>query len=137
MNKKFIKLIVLAIFVAQFHFIFADTIVAPPGLQYQSTGESIILTWETTSEVNLKHFVVKRRALDGEFVQIATVEPRSDHKYEFVDRSVYKSESSVYKYLVVIIENDGRENGVVGEVSVAPDLTSVRRTWGSIKALFR
>jgi len=136
MNKKFIKSIVLAIFIAQFNLVFAGAMIAEPGLTAVSDGQSVKLTWQTTSEENLQSFIVERKASDGEFIQIATMSPEDDQYYEYVDRNAYKTEDAVYIYRLSIVETSGSVSHS-GEASVLHNVSSVRRTWGSIKALFR
>lgn len=102
-----------------------------------SKNGNVILNWQTTSETNLKHFVVERTTVKGNFIEIAVVEPRTDHNYEYIDRSAFKTNDAVYRYQIKIVDNDGTVS-YSGERTVVHNVSSVsKRTWGSIKALFR
>lgn len=104
-----------------------------------SDGENIILEWETSQEKNLEYFSVERKAANGNFVEIAKVEPEPDQFYEYVDENVYKSTSSIYIYnlKVKLIGESLQDASSIKQISVTHDVTGVKRTWGSIKALFR
>ncbi len=102
----------------------------------KSQNGNVILNWQTSSEPNLKHFVVERKSVDGNFFDIAIVEPRSDKNYQYVDQSAFKTLDAVYSYRLRIVDNDGSAS-YSGIQSVYHNVSSVKRTWGSIKALFR
>lgn len=102
----------------------------------KSQNGNVILSWQTSSETNLKHFVVERKSVDGNFFDIAVVDPRGDKNYQYVDQSAFKTLDAVYSYRLRIVENDGSVS-YSGIQSVYHNVSSVKRTWGSIKALFR
>jgi hypothetical protein len=102
-----------------------------------SSGGNILLNWQTSSETNLKQYVVERRSVSGGFSDIAHVLPQSDRNYQYVDKSAFKTSDQVYIYQLRIEDNDGSLS-YSKEISVAhSNVSSVKRTWGSIKALFR
>jgi hypothetical protein len=102
----------------------------------KSLNGNVVLNWQTATETNLKHFVVERRSVEGNFFEIAIVEPRSDKNYQYVDQSAFKTLDAVYSYRIKIVDNDGSIS-YSGIQSVYHNVSSVKRTWGSIKALFR
>lgn len=102
----------------------------------KSQNGNVILNWQTASETNLKNFVVERKSVDGNFFEIAVVEPKSDKKYQYIDQSAFKTLDAVYSYRIKIVDNDGSVS-YSGVQSVYHNVSSVKRTWGSIKALFR
>ncbi|NMB83038.1 MAG: hypothetical protein GYA14_14595 [Ignavibacteria bacterium] len=102
----------------------------------KSQNGNVILNWQTAAETNLKHFVVERKSIDGNFFEIAVVEPKSDKNYQYVDQSAFKTLDAVYSYRIKIVDNDGSVS-YSGIQSVYHNVSSVKRTWGSIKALFR
>ena len=57
--------------------------------------------------------------------------------YEFTDREVFKTAGSWYKYRLQIVDNDNSYSILEQEGSISPNFSSIKRTWGSIKALFR
>lgn len=136
MKTKMLKIFAIIILFAQVNIILAGAMIAQPGLSAVSDGQSVILTWQTTQEVNLKHFVVERKPADGHYVQIGVVDPVDGKYYEYTDRTAYKADEAVYVYRLKIVDQDGSVT-YSGETSVLHNVSSARKTWGSIKALFR
>ena len=102
----------------------------------RSSNGTIIVNWHSNNENNVKQYVVERQTVNGSFVEVGTVDPRSDHNYEFIDQAAFKSSGVLYIYRIKIIDVDGSVS-TTWTVSVAHNVSSVKRTWGSIKALFR
>jgi hypothetical protein len=102
----------------------------------KSQNGNVVLNWQTSSETNLKHFVVERKSVDGSYFDIAIVEPRSDKNYQYIDQSAFKTLDAVYSYRLRIVDNDG-SSSYSSIQSVYHNVSSVKRTWGSIKQLFR
>lgn len=102
----------------------------------RSSSGNVILNWETSAETNLKHFVVERKSVNGSYMEIGTVNPRTDRSYEFIDQTAFKGAEQVYVYRLRIVDNDGSIS-YSEERSVAHNVSTVKRTWGSIKAYFR
>jgi hypothetical protein len=104
----------------------------------RSDGDNIVLEWKTRSESNLQRYEIQRKAgSSGEFVTLATVPPKgSNSLYTYVDRSAYKDTESVYVYRLKILETSG-PSSYSNEITVSHSVSSVKRTWGSIKAMFR
>ena len=91
----------------------------------KSQDGNVIISWQTATET-----------VNGNFVEIATVEPRADKTYEYIDQTAYKTTDAVYVYRLKIVDNDGTVS-YSDERAIAHNVSSVKRTWGSIKALFR
>lgn len=102
----------------------------------RSSGGNIIISWQTSTETNLKQFVIERKTVNGSFAEIAFVNPQADKNYEYVDQTAFKASDQLYVYRLKIIDNDGSVT-YSWEVAVPHNVSSVKRTWGSIKALFR
>jgi len=134
MKKRQIKYsLIIAIVVS--HLIFASALISM--LQARSDGENVILEWQTTTEKNLKEFVVQRKTPNSQYMDLATVKPKGDNSfYSYKDQSAYKVNDTFYIYRLKIVDNDNSVS-FSAEVSVVHQVSSVKRTWGSIKALFR
>lgn len=105
--------------------------------QGRSEGEDIRLEWKTREEVNLNHFKVERKTPQSEFVEIATIQPKGNNSYyTYLDQSAYKIQNILFTYRIRIVDNDGQVS-YSNEVSVSHSISGVKRTWGSIKAMFR
>jgi hypothetical protein len=103
----------------------------------KSSGGNVVLNWETNSETNLNYYVIQRKTVNGGYADIGNVYPKSDRTYEYIDQTAFKTSGQVYVYRIKIVDND-QTVSYSGEVTVAHNsISSVKRTWGSIKALFR
>ena len=115
----------------------AGATIAEPGVTARSSGDNVIVTWQTLQENNVKHFTIQRRTQDGPFMEIGTLEPESDKFYEYLDETAYKTSGTLYLYRIAIVDFNGTITHSK-EVPVLHDnISSVKKTWGSIKALFR
>ncbi|MDX9759445.1 MAG: hypothetical protein RBU27_09815 [Bacteroidota bacterium] len=105
----------------------------------RSDGDNIVLEWKTRGESNLQRFEIQRKAgTSGEFVTLTTVQPKgSNSLYTYVDRSAYKDAGSLYAYRLKILESSSGPASYSNEITVTHSVSSVKRTWGSIKAMFR
>lgn len=103
-----------------------------------SENDNIILSWYTMSEENLKEIVIERSVVNGTFSSIGIVQPKGNNSsYSFIDKSAFKVEDGFYIYRLKFVNSDGTAPSYSNPQSVS-HLTSVnKRTWGSIKALFR
>jgi len=121
-------------------FFLATAVLAGTFLEYfqgRSDGEDIRLEWKTREEVNLKHFKVERKTPQSEFLEMETIQPKgSNSYYTYLDQSAYKTDNMLFIYRLKIIDTNGQAS-YSNEVSVSHSVSSVKRTWGSIKAMFR
>jgi len=103
----------------------------------KSTNGDVELEWTTGEERDVVRFEIQRMAgVNGEYVKIGEVTPTgSNSTYKFVDRSAYKINDSLYKYRLAIVSSDG--TAYSQELTVLHSVSGVKRTWGSIKAMFR
>lgn len=102
-----------------------------------SDTDNVILSWHTTIENNLKETSIERKVVNGVYTSIAVVPAKGDNSsYTYVDENAFKIEDGVYKYQLKFIDNDGSIS--FSSEQTVTHLTSVtKKTWGSIKALFR
>jgi hypothetical protein len=105
--------------------------------QGRSDDEDIILEWKTREEADLQNFKVERKTPQSSYVEIATIQPKGSYSYyTYVDQSAYKSQNMMFIYRLKIVDNSGQVS-YSNEVSVSHSVSGVKRTWGSIKAMFR
>lgn len=108
----------------------------------RSSNGDIILTWTTVDETGVQRFEVLRASWGGtawsDFVVVGTIDQLkgNNSSYEFVDKSVFKTTAGIYGYRVRIIngQTPAPETDIV---TVSHVSSAARRTWGSIKAMFR
>ena len=120
--------------------LFATAIFAGTFLEYfqgRSEGEDVRLEWKTREEVDLQHFKVERKTPQSSFVEIATIQPKgSNSYYTYLDQSAYKPGDLLFVYRLKIVDSNGQIS-YSNEVSISHSVSGVKRTWGSIKAMFR
>ena len=105
----------------------------------KSDGNNITIEWKTQAENGVQSFEIQRKAgSNGEFIAIGSADPKgSNSYYTFIDRSAFKSSLSIYVYRLKIVDGSGNSSGYSNEVTVSHNVSGVKRTWGSIKAMFR
>ena len=89
-------------------------------------------------ESNVSEFVVQRSTPQSSFVDIATVQPKgSNSSYTYTDESAYKTSDLVFIYKIKIVGNNPNDISYSKPQSVLQNISGVKQTWGSIKAMFR
>jgi hypothetical protein len=110
-------------------------------MQARSDGSNVTIQWGTADETNVKEFEVLRRDGNvGEFISIAIVSKKGSNSfYEYIDKSAFKTTGTIYQYRVkVLLQNSDMEYFPKdGPLTVSHNVSSVKRTWGSLKAMFR
>ena len=105
--------------------------------QGRSEGEDIRLEWKTREEVNLQNFKLERKTPQNSYVEIATIQPKgSNSYYSYLDQSAYKASDLIFIYRLKIVDTNGQAS-YSNEVTISHSVSGVKRTWGSIKAMFR
>jgi len=105
-----------------------------------SNGTDIVLSWRTVQESSVARFDILRRAgTEGEFLRVGMMSARraDNSSYEYIDRQVFKSTGGIYQYQVQAILDSGQPLPPTPAVTVSHLSSAARRTWGSIKAMFR
>jgi hypothetical protein len=100
---------------------------------------SIKISWRSDSEVNVDHYVVYRSTdINGYFSEAGRV---SKGTFFFDDNVsvLYKTLSQFFCYKVIAVDSNNKEIGQSNIVGTSYNSTSstAKRTWGSIKAMFR
>ena len=103
-----------------------------------SEGENIKVEWETGDESNIQSFIVERSSSQSSFSEISSpMQPKGNNSYySFLDESLFKANDYVFQYRLKIVDNDGTIS-YSATISVTPKISGLKRTWGSIKAMFR
>lgn len=98
----------------------------------------IEVSWQTNVEEDVHRYELFRKtSYSGEYMQVRTFNPHgAGQAYQFTDDEVYKTASESVDYrLDVVYSNGVRQQLAARQVDYVP--TAVRRTWGSIKAMFQ
>ena len=99
------------------------------------------LKWVVTAESGIKGYRVLR-CLDGAqfqkigFVPAVGVTGR-EQTYRYTDGSVFKLNGRIYYYKLEFVHEDGSTAEYEKVVTISPQISSTRHTWGSLKAMFR
>lgn len=107
-------------------------------LQARSDGSNVIVLWGTTDESNIKEFEVERRSgTVGDFISISTIAKKGSNSfYEYIDKSAFKTTGTIYQYRVKAVNHSGSAE-YSNVITVSHNVSGVKRTWGSLKAMFR
>jgi len=98
--------------------------------------DKTILYWKTGEEKDVEIFMVERSLDNQSYIKIGEVEPKgSNSEYQFIDENLSETQNIFY-YRLKIQNTDGSFQ-ITEPVTVIPNISSIKRTWGSIKALFR
>ncbi|MFP4528396.1 MAG: hypothetical protein ACLFQX_07595 [Candidatus Kapaibacterium sp.] len=140
-----IKFLIVFFLAAAATLIAAQTVVE--SLTAKSEGDSIVVEWRSASESGITSFEIERAGKDNLFQHVDNVSPRGDGShYRFVDDEVYFKDKAgprdkiqqktqySYRLKVVFADNTYAYSDVV---YVAHQVSSIRRTWGMIKEMFR
>lgn len=100
---------------------------------------AFVLRWQAEAEEGVRQYELYRKTplSEDRFVKVHTVSPHGPGiPYEFRDTQVFKdaSETVTYSLEVVLV---GGERQTFEKISAEYTSTALRRTWGSIKAMFQ
>jgi hypothetical protein len=103
----------------------------------RSEGDDVRLEWKTSDETNLQKFAIERKTPQSSYLEVAAITPTGNNSfYSYLDQNAYKTSDIVFIYRLKIVDNDGTVS-YFNETTVSHSLSGVKRTWGSIKAMFR
>lgn len=110
------------------------------GIDYfkaKSVGDRIVLEWRSISEDGLQSFSVERkRENQSDYEELKSFEPKgAGSVYQFDDLGLYKTTSEKVNYRLKI-SGEGSSFYYM-DATASYTSTAVRRTWGSIKAMFK
>jgi hypothetical protein len=111
-------------------------------LRAQDEGNGVVLRWTSADETGVAGYFVERKAGgSGTFIPLVSqaVEVRGNNQnYLFEDETAFRTTGTFYQYRLTPINSAGQAVGSPYYVSIDHNnVSSVRRTWGSIKAMFR
>jgi len=102
-----------------------------------SEDQRAILQWNTRFEAGVSSFKIERGFEEGKFHNIAVVDPIGNNQtYRYVDTDLFKGQMQTYYYRIAVIMTDGgKQYSPTKWITLVS--SSIHRTWGSIKAMFR
>lgn len=108
--------------------------------EIQREGNDLVVIWQAELEDGVRQYELNRLTpySDGGFVMIKSVPAHGVGKqYRYRDNQVYKNAADQVAYRLDVVFQDGSRTVGVKLESVNYTPTAVRRTWGSIKAMFQ
>ncbi len=102
-----------------------------------SHGQEVYLQWATTQENGVSSFRVQR-SFDGRYFHtLRSLAPTGNNSsYSYIDSDLFKSSLQTFYYRIEIEAANRRVSySLVERVELA--FSGIRKTWGSIKAMFR
>lgn len=135
--KRFSSFLLLALFLAG-----ATPFFNGVQLSYfdvRKEGNDLLISWQAEHEDGVRMYELHRRTpySNDSFMLVHEADAHGAGKlYRYRDDQVYKTASELIAYRLEVIYQDGtRELMPIKEVNYTS--TAVRRTWGSIKAMFQ
>ena len=103
----------------------------------KSDGGNVRVDWTSSNESDVNHYSLQRKSPGTSYIEIASIQPKGNNSsYTYEDQSLYKAQDVLFTYILVTI-NRTKSNESTSAVSVSPNISGIKRTWGSIKAMFR
>jgi hypothetical protein len=136
---KKLHTVILLIILACVATVFASVAIS---LTVQSQGDNANLNW-SVSGINLsdqQRFSIQRKTPQTDYQEIAAVTASSSSSfYQYTDKAVYKTADVMYVYRIRLVDvnNPNYVYGSSDEVHISLSISGVKKTWGSIKAMFR
>jgi len=104
-----------------------------------SNGDNIVVRWLSEQEAGVVRYELERKAgVNGQFFLLVQISPKGDNSsYDYVDDAAFRlTTETLYQYRIKVVFADG-SSLYFGPISVSHTVSNVRKTWGSIKAMFR
>jgi hypothetical protein len=141
------KTFILVVFLGLCLPILASAQVVIESFVARSDGRAVTLEWRTSKETDMAMYEVERSPVNqNDFKKIGAVPARNTpQSYRFVDETALANSNGgasnvhgggVYVYRIKIIDAADKIT-YSNTISVTHTISSVRRTWGMIKEMFR
>lgn len=110
-----------------------------------SNGKIINIEWKSINESNISIYEIERSSSKQPFIRIATIEAKGfANIYKYTDEEAFlrgddlekvlKNNNFTYRIKVIHKDNSFTYSNTV---NVLHNISSIRRTWGMIKELFK
>ncbi|MCI4670710.1 MAG: hypothetical protein MRZ79_21425 [Bacteroidia bacterium] len=103
--------------------------------ELQADGADIMISWEIQDEKGVAEYRIFRRFEDqSTLTHVVTLPNNKQSYYTYLDNNIFKQQPKILYYELQIVVN-GQIQKFSQSLSHNP--TSIQRTWGSIKSMFR
>ncbi len=136
MSRRFLFTVCLVLLGVAFA---TSDVIVSHSISASSSGSSIHVKWVSQDETGVARFEVWRSAgQSNQFVYLGLKTPAGNGSfYDFQDDSAFRITDNLYQYQLVVVFTDGSQLKYPPVSVLYSSVSSVRRTWGSIKAMFR
>ena len=134
MKNKIIKFYIL-IFAIAGSLLFANSTIS--SFVAQDGGNKVILKWTSTTETDVDCYEIERSLDLRNFTKIGKVAAQGPSDYTYVDKAVFKLNTTQFYYRLRIVNTGGANQIYWKTISVKPNISGIKHTWGSLKAMFR
>lgn len=101
----------------------------------QADGADIMISWELQDESGVAEYRIFRRFEDeNTLTHVVTLPNSKQNYYTYLDNNIFKQTPKVLYYELQVVVNGQIHKFTKG---LAHNPTSIQRTWGSIKSMFR
>lgn len=101
----------------------------------QADGADIVISWELQNENGVAEYRIFRRFEDeSTLTHVVTLPNSKQGYYTYLDNNIFKQQPKVLFYELQVVVNGQIYKFTKG---LAHNPTSIQRTWGSIKSMFR
>lgn len=108
-------------------------------IKASSQGDQIVIQWQTTSEAGIHSFEIERKSEEvTDFRRVGRIDAKGNGStYQYTDNGAFfKTESArQFTYRVKAVGPSVEQYSVTS--TATHEVSSVRRSWGMIKELFR
>ena len=129
-----IFLIILSLIFA-FSALYAGAVISK--FEGKDGGNKVVLNWQSVVEISLDYYEVERSLDQSQYIKIGRVDASGPSSYTFTDRSIFKLNSHTFYYRIKLVDKDGSSTLYGQVISVKPNVSGIKHTWGSLKAMFR
>lgn len=112
-------------------------------LRARSTGAAVIIEWRSSEESGIDRYEIERATDNGVFRYVATIETKgANHSYEYTDNEAFskpdgnKVTATYFTYRLRVVHSD-KSVEYSSSAGVSHSVSSIKRTWGMIKQMFR
>ncbi len=112
----------------------------------RSDGSAITIEWRSISEQDLKKFELERSSNKSGFQRVTSIDAKgTPSNYKYIDNEAYFKNQpgddvplskTVFYYRLKLINKDNT-HVYSNTITVTHEVSTVRRTWGMIKEMFR
>ncbi len=117
-------------------------VIQASSVRAQDDGNGVIVRWTSLDETGVAGYMIERKAGgSGSFIPLVSqkIAARGNSQdYQYEDQTAFRTTGNFYQYRLTPVNSAGQAVGISYYVSIDHNnVSSVRRTWGSIKAMFR